>query len=171
MPECRTGVFGVLSPRTSMFAELFVENCRRVVGIKRRALPWMGSISDHPLCRDRFRVWIQAKSGLAEGLWLRVNALTGRDYCVGDNEPRVQEKIAKYLRPGTVFYDVGANMGYYSLAAARSVGGAGMVYAFDPDSRVHERLQENIRRNQFQNIRTVEAAAWVETGSVRFQKA
>ncbi len=43
--------------------------------------------------------------------------------------------VAKVLDPGEVFWDVGANVGYFSLVAAAAVGQAGQVLAFEPGPR------------------------------------
>jgi FkbM family methyltransferase len=52
-----------------------------------------------------------------------------------------------FLRPGMTFVDVGANIGYYTLLAARAVGATGAVYAFEPNAPVRARLEENLRLN------------------------
>ena len=55
--------------------------------------------------------------------------------------------LQAFLCPGMTFVDVGANIGYYSLLAARAVGPAGAVHAFEPNEAVRPRLEENIRLN------------------------
>jgi len=50
----------------------------------------------------------------------------------GEYEPHVARPLRAALRPGAVFVDVGANVGYYSLLAARAVGEHGKVVAFEP---------------------------------------
>ena len=54
------------------------------------------------------------------------------------------------LRPGAVFLDIGANIGVYTLIAARSVGESGRVYAFEPHIPNANRLFENITANGLQ---------------------
>jgi FkbM family methyltransferase len=44
----------------------------------------------------------------------------------------VVNAMQRYLRPGDVFLDVGANIGYLSAVAARLVGPRGQVHAFEP---------------------------------------
>jgi FkbM family methyltransferase len=56
------------------------------------------------------------------------------------------------LKPLSVVFDIGANVGYYSLTAAPLVGPRGSVYAFEPASRQFKRLKENASRNGFSQI-------------------
>ena len=66
--------------------------------------------------------WVQVQRGIGEGLWFRLNPRTGRDVVEGGGEPEVQDVLRTHLRAGMTFYDVGANIGFFSLAAARLVG-------------------------------------------------
>jgi FkbM family methyltransferase len=60
--------------------------------------------------------------------------------------------IKRQLKPGMIFYDVGANVGYYSLIASRLVGANGKVHAFEPVARQFNSLCANIKRNSLTNI-------------------
>lgn len=55
--------------------------------------------------------------------------------------------IRNLLRPGDVFVDAGANIGYITLIAAARVGAAGKVYAFEPQPDNFRRLSENLAIN------------------------
>ncbi|MEY4200096.1 MAG: hypothetical protein RLZZ265_1836 [Verrucomicrobiota bacterium] len=71
----------------------------------------------------------------------------------GANYERKESKfIRRYLKPGMVFFDVGSNVGYYTLLAAPIVGQGGKVHAFEPVSEQHADLRANIERNQLQNV-------------------
>ena len=48
--------------------------------------------------------------------------------------------LRRALRPGQVFVDAGANVGYYSAVAASIVGSSGVVHAFEPVPWLYERL-------------------------------
>lgn len=66
--------------------------------------------------------------------------------------------IRRYLGPGMRAIDIGANVGVYTLAAARLVGASGLVWAFEPASAPAALLQTNIAENRFSNIQLTRKA-------------
>jgi FkbM family methyltransferase len=68
------------------------------------------------------------------------------------------------------FYDIGANIGFFSLLAARLVGERGRVVAFEADPEIAGRLRENCEHNGFAWAQVVEAAVWSEGGKVLFSR-
>lgn len=117
------------------------------------------------------KVWAQVESGPAEGLWLRLNPRTGQHYLRGQTETGTQGILASNLRPGMVFYDLGANIGLFSMLAARLVGAEGKVFSFEPDLEVAQRLRENADRNRFRNIIVVASGVWSSSGMLAFHAA
>jgi FkbM family methyltransferase len=75
--------------------------------------------------------------------------------------------VRRFLRPGEAFIDGGANIGTYSLLAAKVVGPGGRVDAFEPDPLAAARLRENIALNHLRNVQVHEAALSDDPGSVR----
>jgi FkbM family methyltransferase len=67
-------------------------------------------------------------------------------------EPGTAEWIVKSLHSGEVFYDIGANIGVYSILAASRTGNKGRVYAFEPHGANFARLVNNISVNNLQNV-------------------
>ena len=67
-------------------------------------------------------------------------------------EPGTCDWIRKFVAGGSVFYDVGSNIGIYSILAAERVGESGKVFAFEPHAANFSRLLENIRANHLQDI-------------------
>jgi FkbM family methyltransferase len=114
------------------------------------------------------RVWAQIEAGPAKGLWLELNPRTGQNYLRGDAESSVQEVLARKLRPGMVFYDLGANIGLFTLLGARLVGPSGKVFSFEPDAEVANRLRRNVERNGFSNVTVVEAGVWSSSREMMF---
>ncbi len=56
------------------------------------------------------------------------------------------DALLALVRPGAVFVDVGANVGVFTVLAARAVGPNGLVLAFEPNADVLELLRRNIAR-------------------------
>ena len=63
-------------------------------------------------------------------------------------EKAVTDAIVTALKPGDVFVDVGAHLGYFSTLAARVVGPAGRVIAFEPHADSRVALGAMVERNQ-----------------------
>ena len=74
----------------------------------------------------------------------------------GAYEPGIAGVLAAILRPGEVFFDVGANIGHHSLVAASR---GARVHAFEPVPRLAERLRENFRFNGIEDRLVVNVAA------------
>jgi FkbM family methyltransferase len=83
------------------------------------------------------------------GLHLRLDLGTYPDCCmsVGLYELDTLRLLRKLLHPGAWFVDAGANIGYFTLLAARCVGESGRVDAFEPDNENRQRLLEHLALN------------------------
>jgi FkbM family methyltransferase len=79
-------------------------------------------------------------------------------------EPELQH-LEKFLDPGGVLIDIGANTGAFSLKAARHVGDAGMVIALEPNIEILATLHRSVRANGFRNVRLRNCCAAARTGS------
>jgi FkbM family methyltransferase len=75
----------------------------------------------------------------------------------GEWEPEETEVFKKLLKPGDVFVDVGANIGYYTLLAVRC--GASRVYSFEPQENTYELLGKNVIINWMTSVVTFERLA------------
>lgn len=83
-----------------------------------------------------------------------------RLYFYGDyDERREADLISRVLDPGEVFWDVGANIGFFTLLAAACLKGKGLVVALEPAPAAWEQLQRNLRLNPWTNIVTLPVAA------------
>ena len=67
--------------------------------------------------------------------------------------------ILSILRPGDVFVDVGANIGWFTILAAQKVGPGGHVHAFEPRSDLSAWLTKSIAANDFTDRCTVHTVA------------
>jgi FkbM family methyltransferase len=85
-------------------------------------------------------------------------------------EPKVEAAFLDLLSPGDVVYDLGANIGWYSLLAARAVGVDGRVLAFEPSVQNAALAEINARQNGFDNVMVIPAAVTDEDGWMTFQQ-
>jgi FkbM family methyltransferase len=139
-----------------------------------RHIPVLGQLIhglSHRFVPSDERVWARIEMGPAMGLWIELNPRTGQNYLRGDAETKTQGVLEERLRPGMVFYDLGANIGLFSILAARLVGPAGKVFSFEPDPPTAARLRRNIVRNEFQNTTVIQAGVWSTSGKRMFRTA
>jgi FkbM family methyltransferase len=62
-------------------------------------------------------------------------------------EPFTIDWIHEWIKPDDVFYDVGCNIGVYSLVAAKQTGGGARVFSFDPSYWNIASLTSNVLLN------------------------
>jgi FkbM family methyltransferase len=74
-------------------------------------------------------------------------------------EPQTLELYKRLLRPGDVFVDVGAHVGFHSLVARHLVGEQGLVIAVEPQPYNAQKILANWRANNFTNLKLFVAAA------------
>lgn len=55
--------------------------------------------------------------------------------------------LLQRLRPGMVFFDVGAHVGYFTLLASHLVGETGQVHSFEPTPRTFRLLADNAKHH------------------------
>jgi FkbM family methyltransferase len=116
-------------------------------------------------------VWKSIRSGPGKGLWIHLNPLYEMEYLEGNYEAPVERILLSNLRPGTVFYDIGAHIGVFSLIAARNLGSHGSVFVFEPDPSNVRRIKEHASRNQLDAIRIIPKALCSTVGHQCFQRA
>lgn len=112
--------------------------------------------------------FIEVKIKLGFKLLLDLNEPTQRMiYFFGNYDERHElSMLQKLLSPGEVFWDVGANIGFYTLAASTLVGQEGLVVAFEPGPHSWRALMANIDLNQRPNIIPFKMAVAADYGWV-----
>lgn len=63
-------------------------------------------------------------------------------------------------------FDIGANIGYYTLLAESLVGPEGRVFAFEPHPENYEKLKENIEVNGYTNCYLINKAVSDKSGII-----
>lgn len=99
------------------------------------------------------------------GVGLHFNAAQSNPtYSIGVNEWPVQKWLVDQVHPGDVVYDVGANVGYFTIMTARLVGTEGHVYAFEPVPDNAAAVRHNVALNQMKQVTVLPYAVSDEMG-------
>jgi FkbM family methyltransferase len=99
------------------------------------------------------------------GLYFFVRSKSDDLYHVTPGREGIIEKfIYSKLKDGDTFVDVGANIGYYTLVAAKKVTPKGKVIAIDAIKDNINTLRINLALNNLKNVITINKATWSESG-------
>jgi FkbM family methyltransferase len=96
--------------------------------------------------------------GPAQGLRFNSGPACNAGFLLGTYEPCVQEIYAALIRPGMTVYDVGANVGFLSVLAAKLAGSHGRVICFEPLPANADAIEHNCSINGFQNMTVIREA-------------
>ena len=80
----------------------------------------------------------------------------------GSYEPHVTKEIQKHLKPGDIFVDIGANLGYFTLLASGLVGPSGKVISFEPATKTYNFCKKNVELNKLTNVELYNNGLWNE---------
>ena len=92
-------------------------------------------------------IMLHANSG-RDLIWFEGAVVTDRDW----SEKKALEAMVAFLKPGDVAFDVGANLGLYSVTLAKRVGEQGRVFSFEPRRSTFQNLQANVQLNELKNV-------------------
>jgi FkbM family methyltransferase len=81
-------------------------------------------------------------------------------------EGYVDRFVRSCLNRGSVFVDIGANIGYYTLVSSNLVGSSGRVHAIEPIPSTIAILKANVKLNDCSNVIIHEVAAWSSKGKL-----
>jgi FkbM family methyltransferase len=127
----------------------------RLIRFPLRFIPKDASV---PILQGRFKgkKWIVGSAN--HGYWL------------GSYEFKKRLLFERSIPLGSVVYDVGGFVGYYTLLASVLVGPGGRVVVFEPLPRNLHYLKEHLRLNGISNVSVVEAAVSDQAGTLMFKE-
>ena len=119
----------------------------------------------HQLVRRWRQFWFDRRDALTCEVEIRAGEQAYRFRCTGmlelsrsmslfTKESGTCAWILEEVQAGDVFYDIGANIGLYTVLAGRQVGPHGKVYGFEPHGPNFARLLDNVALNGLQNVVT-----------------
>jgi FkbM family methyltransferase len=110
------------------------------------------------LCQvNGFVLKVHSRSVLAEPLFV------GSGFEEG--EMRLLHRLAK---PGFNVFDIGANIGLYSVMLGKLVGPQGKIWSFEPFAPIASYLKENVKLNELENVSIFETAISDNVGTADF---
>jgi FkbM family methyltransferase len=100
---------------------------------------------------------VQVLGGLAVGRRLSAAHFPylgphGYGILTGQHEPMVQEALRRTVAPGMTIFDVGADIGFFSILSAGLTGPAGRVEAFEPVPASAQAVRTNAALNGLENV-------------------
>lgn len=100
--------------------------------------------------------------------WIKGSGVNS--YWLGSYELSGQKVFMENLKKGDIVFDIGANVGFYSLLAADIVGSEGKVFAFEPLEENFSCLKKHIEINNYKNIFALKVAVSDQSGAAFLKK-
>lgn len=91
------------------------------------------------------------QEGVGQGLRFNAGA-SAASFVLGSSQRLEQTTLRALLKGGVTFYDVGANVGFFTVMAARLLGRNGRIFCFEPLATNCRQIQHNAALNGFENI-------------------
>ena len=82
----------------------------------------------------------------------------------GEYEPAMRKILQSYLKEGSVFVDLGANEGYFTVIGAQLCGNVGRVLAIEPQERLLNVINQNLKVNSVENVTVANVAITDHSG-------
>lgn len=129
----------------------------------RKKQPWLGTVMSamYSALRwsNQFRHHVvKVVDGVAYELDLAED-IDSTIYFKGTFEPDTVAAIRTFVGRGDVVFDIGANIGWYTLMTSKIVGASGRVVAFEPTAWARRKLARNLKLNPALNNVSLESMA------------
>lgn len=113
-------------------------------------------------------------TGPLKGMRIQIGSMSGpgrgASVYVNQVEPDQTARFVQAVRPGALVFDIGANVGYYSLLASRLVGVSGRVVAVEPAIRNLSFLHLHRELNGLKNLSILASACSHEQALLGFEQ-
>ena len=139
----------------------------KLLGVVGR-VPGVSSVLRFAARRYREGSVVAIRCGHGRGLlWKRSHRYVN-GFWVGQYELGMQDALARLLKPDGVFFDVGANAGFFSLLAAARFAPRGRCVAVEPLPVNCETMREQAKLNGLQNWTILQQAVADRPGRLAF---
>lgn len=112
-------------------------------------------------------LWVPVLQGPMKGMkWISGSSNAG---CwLGSYELANQKAHQRIIKPGVTVFDIGANVGFFTLFFSKLVGKKGQVVAFEPFAENVLYLLRHMRKNNCRNVTVYQTAVSGRTGLASF---
>lgn len=103
-----------------------------------------------------------------KGYWIYVNLNSFHGfnvYYLNGYEPDVTSVIEERVKQGDTVLDLGGHVGIHSLTLRREIGEEGQLLLFEPDPFALFALRKTLKKNNFRNVKLIEAAVSDKAGT------
>ncbi len=76
--------------------------------------------------------------------------------------------LKKKIKSGMIVFDIGANIGLYTLLFSKKVESEGRVFSFEPSPEAYFRLKQNVVLNKINNVKLYNMGISDKTGNSEF---
>ncbi|MBF2063294.1 MAG: FkbM family methyltransferase [Calothrix sp. C42_A2020_038] len=126
-------------------------------------------INHQKLLNDENYTLICANYNLRNGYSIFQKINNYQNYYFSTEKPE-QSLITRLIQPGMITFDVGANVGDYSILLSKLVGSLGKVYSFEATSTTFSQLNERLEQNQCTNVCSINKAVYSKDGEIEFNE-
>jgi FkbM family methyltransferase len=130
---------------------------------------WYSRVRDSSIDRVQADFFAQHPDGVARVRDFAIlmpksrSLLCAKTACFGDYEPRTSDLVRSLAGPETLVVDAGANVGWFTLLAAKN---AKQVWAFEPEPSNFELLRRSIALNGYTNVEARQLAVSATDGEI-----
>jgi len=113
---------------------------------------------------------ITSENGIFEihGLKMKRGRTTRYMVLTGEYEEETMNLLKKELKPEMIVFDLGANIGIFTLLASKLIGESGHVFSFEPDPYLFNILKDNLNLNKVNNASIYQIAVSNKVGTAKF---
>ncbi|WP_016949681.1 FkbM family methyltransferase [Anabaena sp. PCC 7108] len=127
------------------------------------------NINHHKLLNDSSYILVSQNTSVRNGYSIFKKKDSVENY-FSVYEKSEQRLVTRLVKPGMLVFDIGANIGDYSILLSKIVGFSGKVYSFEPTSTTFNRLQERLIALKINNVYGFKKAFYSDDTQIEFNE-
>ena len=127
------------------------------------------NINHHKLLNDSSYILVSQNTSVRNGYSIFQKKDSVENY-FSVYEKSEQRLVTRLVKPGMLVFDIGANIGDYSILLSKLVGSSGKVYSFEPASTTFNQLQERLISLKINNVYEFKKAFYSDDTQIEFNE-